>query len=157
MRGKNNLFVAAFVACICCTIHGATSFSLNNKFNAARTQQQPTTTKHILESVLQQPSFEDEHQSSQIVVEDLTNNNSGLRQSLFSGCLTFLTTTPLSAFAAVDELEIEELPPVYVPILFAIGVIGGVGWLTASLGNVMDEGEIIILIESWIYFSACKN
>jgi len=50
-----------------------------------------------------------------------------------------MATTPLSAFAAADDLELAELPPVYVPILFAIGVLGGVGVLTASLGNVMDE------------------
>ena len=31
----------------------------------------------------------------------------------------------------------------YVPILLAIGVIGGVGILTASLGNVMDEEALL--------------
>ena len=83
----------------------------------------------------------------QMVIE---SNNSDddkktLQQSLIAGCITFVTTTPLAAFAAeaLDELEIEELPPVYVPILFAIGVLGGVGVLTASLGNVMDEGKLL--------------
>eukprot|EP00804_Cyclotella_cryptica_P023641 CCRYP_011964-RA/>CCRYP_011964-RA protein AED:0.37 eAED:0.38 QI:0/0.5/0.33/1/0/0/3/1658/126 len=38
-----------------------------------------------------------------------------------------------------DDVELAELPPVYVPILFAIAVLGGVGVLTASLGDVMDE------------------
>ncbi len=60
------------------------------------------------------------------------------------GFIATMTTHPLASFAesiAGDELEIAELPPVYVPIIFAIGVIGGVGVLTASLGNVMDEGE----------------
>jgi len=71
--------------------------------------------------------------------------DNNLKQSLLAGCITFLTTTPLSAFAeTVDDLEIVELPPVYVPILFAIGVLGGVGVLTASLGNVMDEGEYVL-------------
>lgn len=45
--------------------------------------------------------------------------------------------------AVADDLEMAELPPVYVPILFAIGVLGGVGALTLSLGNVMDEGMLI--------------
>ncbi|KAL3763996.1 hypothetical protein ACHAW5_007615 [Stephanodiscus triporus] len=63
-----------------------------------------------------------------------------LQRALLAGCIAVLTTTPLASFAeSVDNLEIAELPPVYVPIIFAIGVIGGVGVLTASLGNVMDE------------------
>ena len=71
-------------------------------------------------------------------------DNNRLKQSLLAGCITFLTTTPMSAFAeSADDLEIVDLPPVYVPILFAIGVLGGVGVLTASLGNVMDEGELL--------------
>jgi len=66
--------------------------------------------------------------------------DNNLKQSLLAGCITFLTTTPFSAFAeSADDLEIVDLPPVFVPILFAIGVLGGVGVLTASLGNVMDE------------------
>ncbi|KAL3811538.1 hypothetical protein ACHAXA_010314 [Cyclostephanos tholiformis] len=68
-----------------------------------------------------------------------------IQRALLSGCMmlaAIMTTTPLASIAAEsigDELEIAELPPVYVPIIFAIGVIGGVGVLTASLGNVMDE------------------
>jgi len=75
-----------------------------------------------------------------ITTTDTSSVSSGdtIRQSLLAGCMTFLTTTPLAAMAA-DDLELEELPPVYVPILFAILVLGGVGVLTASLGNVMDE------------------
>ena len=75
-----------------------------------------------------------------ITTTDTSSVSSGdtIRQSLLAGCMTFLTTTPLAAMAA-DDLELEELPPVYVPILFAILVLGGVGVSTASLGNVMDE------------------
>lgn len=44
---------------------------------------------------------------------------------------------------ASDDLEIESLPPPYVPIIFAIVVIGGVGLLTSSLGDVMyDEASL---------------
>lgn len=39
----------------------------------------------------------------------------------------------------MEDLEIAELPPVWVPILFAIGILGGVGFLTLSLGDVMTE------------------
>ena len=40
---------------------------------------------------------------------------------------------------AAEELEIAELPPVYVPVLFGVALVVGVGLLTSSLGNVMDE------------------
>merc|ERR1740139_941728 len=46
--------------------------------------------------------------------------------------------TPMVANAEV-ELEVTELPPPYIPVIFAILILGGVGWLTASLGNVLDE------------------
>jgi hypothetical protein len=46
---------------------------------------------------------------------------------------------PLQVLAVVDEAEVAELPPPYVPVIFAFAMIGGVGWLTSSLGNVMDE------------------
>eukprot|EP00571_Detonula_confervacea_P016656 CAMPEP_0172310360 /NCGR_PEP_ID=MMETSP1058-20130122/11441_1 /TAXON_ID=83371 /ORGANISM="Detonula confervacea, Strain CCMP 353" /LENGTH=163 /DNA_ID=CAMNT_0013023157 /DNA_START=81 /DNA_END=572 /DNA_ORIENTATION=+ len=135
---KLNTLLAAFV-CICCTFHGASSFSLKNS-NAARTQTPTTTKDNILQSP--QPSLNGE-EFTQISVHESTATSpieASLRQSLFAGCITFLTTTPLAAFAeSVDELELTELPPVYVPILFAIGILGGVGVLTLSLGNVMDE------------------
>jgi hypothetical protein len=42
--------------------------------------------------------------------------------------------------AASDEaVELAELPPPYIPAIFAVVLLGGVGWFTASLGNVMDE------------------
>ena len=73
-----------------------------------------------------------------IVTTDTSGSGNTIRQSLLAGCVLFLSTSPLAALAA-DDLELEELPPVYVPIIFAILVLGGVGVLTASLGNVMDE------------------
>ncbi|KAK1748641.1 hypothetical protein QTG54_000580 [Skeletonema marinoi] len=60
-----------------------------------------------------------------------------LKQSLLAGCITFLTTTPFASFA--DDLEVQELPPPFVPVIFAFVVIGGVGVLTASLGDVYTE------------------
>lgn len=49
-----------------------------------------------------------------------------------------LSTLPLAALAD-DDYELEELPPVWVPALFAVGLLLGVGVLTGSLGDVMDE------------------
>jgi len=40
---------------------------------------------------------------------------------------------------AAEELEIAELPPPYVPAIFGVVLLVGVGVLTSSLGNVMDE------------------
>ena len=42
---------------------------------------------------------------------------------------------------ASDDYEIAELPPPYVPAIFGVVLLAGVGVLTASLGDVMDEGE----------------
>ena len=42
---------------------------------------------------------------------------------------------------AADEYELAELPPPYVPALFGVVLLAGVGLLTSSLGNVMDEGK----------------
>lgn len=44
-----------------------------------------------------------------------------------------------------DDLEIESLPPPWVPIIFAIVIIGGVGVLTSSLGDVMYDGKLLIM------------
>ena len=143
---KGNRLFAAFV-CICFTLHGASSFSLG-KINAARTQQQQQATVSKNTIISQEPSSiisnEGETSNNNVSLDNKStssDDDGSLQKALFAGCITFLTTTPLSAFAAeLDELELTELPPVYVPILFAIAIIGGVGVLTASLGNVMDEG-----------------
>jgi hypothetical protein len=143
---KSKCIFGAALVCICLTFQGVSSFSLD-KLRATRTQQ-----PIIAQNILLQPTVNNEVLSS--ITMDQRGTNAGclkvdnnLKQSLLAGCITFLTTTPLSAFAeTVDDLEIVELPPVYVPILFAIGVLGGVGVLTASLGNVMDEGEYVLSI-----------
>jgi hypothetical protein len=53
----------------------------------------------------------------------------------------FLLLAPsiANAFDTLDDVEVAELPPVYVPILFAIGIMIGVGVLTSSLGDVYSE------------------
>jgi prepilin signal peptidase PulO-like enzyme (type II secretory pathway) len=40
---------------------------------------------------------------------------------------------------AEDDYELAELPPPYIPALFGVVLIAGVGILTASLGDVMTE------------------
>jgi len=52
----------------------------------------------------------------------------------------FLMAGPALAEVDMDDIEIAELPPVWVPIVFAIAIIGGVGLLTGSLGDVMSDG-----------------
>lgn len=142
---KRSILFAAFIF-TCLTIHVSKSFSLNI-INAARTQQPTTTTKTTTTNILQlpqQPSSSDNESSSHTAINVSTANppigtRNNLQQSLLNGCIFFLTTTPLSALAAAEDLEVAELPPVYVPVIFAIAILGGVGVLTASLGNVMDE------------------
>jgi len=135
---KPHVILIAF-ACLCFASHEASSFSIN-KFGVAR---RPTLhPKVITDRPIIQPAL-DQIATYELSTDDNSdsigaNKDNSLQQLLFASCMTFLTTTPLSAFA-LDELEVEELPPVYVPILFAIAVLGGVGVLTASLGNVMDE------------------
>lgn len=38
-----------------------------------------------------------------------------------------------------SEVEVAELPSPYVPVLFGLGLLAGVGLLTGSLGDVLDE------------------
>eukprot|EP00541_Cyclophora_tenuis_P018006 CAMPEP_0116558108 /NCGR_PEP_ID=MMETSP0397-20121206/9624_1 /TAXON_ID=216820 /ORGANISM="Cyclophora tenuis, Strain ECT3854" /LENGTH=147 /DNA_ID=CAMNT_0004083663 /DNA_START=189 /DNA_END=632 /DNA_ORIENTATION=- len=52
-----------------------------------------------------------------------------------------LTTaaTPLIALAEESDMEFEDLPPPYIPVIFGVGLLVGVGLLTGSLGNLLDE------------------
>jgi hypothetical protein len=48
-----------------------------------------------------------------------------------------LTQFPLVVLA--EDYVISDLPPPWIPVVFGIGLIGGVGLLTKSLGDVIDE------------------
>ena len=64
---------------------------------------------------------------------------------LTTGWLSFAASAMADYYTdgASDDLEIESLPPPYVPIIFAVVIIGGVGVLTSSLGDVMyDEASL---------------
>lgn len=49
-------------------------------------------------------------------------------------------STFVSSVLAAEDYELADLPPPYVPAIFAVVLIAGIGILTGSLGNVMDEG-----------------
>ena len=40
---------------------------------------------------------------------------------------------------AATEVELADLPPVWIPVAFGLALIVGVGVLTSSLGDVIDE------------------
>lgn len=54
-----------------------------------------------------------------------------------------LTTATTSVLALEDDIEIAELPPVWVPIVFAIAIMVGSGLLTMSLGDVYNEESLL--------------
>jgi len=56
-----------------------------------------------------------------------------------SSLLLLVPPSIANAFDTMDDVEVAELPPVYVPILFAIAIMVGVGVLTSSLGDVYSE------------------
>ena len=97
--------------------------------------------------------MKEEPSYSPIRMDQLSSRKNGSSsRALYTG-MTGMTTGWLSwtsnALAdyytdgASDDLEIESLPPPYVPIIFAIVIIGGVGLLTSSLGDVMyDEASL---------------
>lgn len=87
--------------------------------------------------------------------DDFPKSSASLTETMTRLTTTTTTTTAtaavLTAFPTItqalddynknnyDEMEISELPPVWVPIIFAVIIIGGVGLLTASLGDVYTE------------------
>ena len=94
-----------------------------------------------------------EEEEEEIGLVDVLQKNKerrfGIVSSVFSrikGSFTGIVTG-LSCFVArgmaADDYEIAELPPPYVPALFGVVLLVGVGLLTSSLGNVMDEGKQI--------------
>jgi len=59
---------------------------------------------------------------------------SGMVVGLSSGLNSFA-----SIAAAADDIEMADLPPPYVPVLFSVALLAGVALLTGSLGDVIDE------------------
>jgi hypothetical protein len=84
------------------------------------------------------PDGQEEHSLVSVLSE-----KRGIWGSSVVGLVTGLCGYVSKGMASSDELEIAELPPPYVPALFGVVLLAGVGLLTASLGNVMDEGMFI--------------
>lgn len=135
MAKSNKTFFFAAILCIFCTLGRTSAFSLGN----LNRHNKRISKEKIFQT---QSSFPVTSETEQTPISETSvvapkDSHSGLKQSLLAGCITFLTTTPFAAFA--DDLEVTELPPPYVPVIFGILVIGGVGVLTASLGDVYTE------------------
>ncbi len=136
-RNSKSMFIFAALFCIICSLRSTSAFSLG-KALTNRHNNDFSVKKQVLQTQPSIISIEEEQQNPQAVgVGEIADSSSGLKQSLLAGCITFLSTTPFAAFA--DDLEVTELPPPYVPVVFGILVIGGVGVLTASLGDVYTE------------------
>jgi hypothetical protein len=71
-----------------------------------------------------------------------TPSNTFLAASM-TGLVSGLYTLFPQVCLAADNYELEQLPPPYVPAIFAVVLLAGVGVLTGSLGNVMDEGALL--------------
>jgi hypothetical protein len=59
----------------------------------------------------------------------------GLASALFA----FVPT----AMAVTEEIEMAELPPPFIPVLFSIGLLVGVAVLTGTLGDVIDQEAML--------------
>ena len=79
-------------------------------------------------------------ESATVELENVENQRMRFPAAM-AALLPIMTSQAAFALDALDDVEVAELPPPYVPILFAIGILGGVGALTASLGDVYTEGE----------------
>lgn len=73
--------------------------------------------------------------------EEALSSTPGTLISSIAGLSTGLVGC-IAKVMAEDDYEIAELPPTYIPVLLGIALVAGVGALTASLGNVMDEGTM---------------
>lgn len=58
---------------------------------------------------------------------------------LASAIFAFVPTV----MAVTEEVELAELPPPFVPVLFSVGLLVGVGVLTGSLGDVIDQEAML--------------
>lgn len=83
------------------------------------------------------------HRTSQVdntIEQTLTQKSVPASQWLPLGITAIATSLSFVPMAlAVEDPELAELPPPYIPILVAVVLLGGVGLLTNSLGDVMAE------------------
>lgn len=87
--------------------------------------------------------------SSEHLVADRTSNSQttcftgadgkgGKETSVLAGFLSG-SLSLIPAALASTEVELADLPPPYIPVIFGLVLIVGVGLLTGSLGDVIDD------------------
>lgn len=82
--------------------------------------------------------------SMQIQMSRSSNISSGLPKEIPAVVTGFATgAVALVQSVRADEIEYAELPPPYIPVIFGLALVVGVGLLTGSLGNVIDEEALL--------------
>ena len=76
-------------------------------------------------------------QPHELTTTEASSSSTPLSVAIAGFCTGLMTFTSC-AFAG-EEIEMAELPPPWVPAIFAVVLLVGVGVLTGSLGNVIDE------------------
>lgn len=76
--------------------------------------------------------------NGELDVEDGTNKFASMAAGFSTGLVGYVAKA-----LADDDYEIAELPPPYIPVLFGLVLVAGVGVLTFSLGDVMDQEALL--------------
>lgn len=117
--------------CLLWKLYFASAFNLKS---------QPTSPLHtLIRATTQNYPLQDTAQRAPTFGFDNIDATHHRRNILSIGVPTLSLLTSATAACAADEIEVAELPPVYIPILFALVCLGGVGFLTSSLGDVISE------------------
>eukprot|EP00565_Helicotheca_tamesis_P001233 CAMPEP_0185727496 /NCGR_PEP_ID=MMETSP1171-20130828/3166_1 /TAXON_ID=374046 /ORGANISM="Helicotheca tamensis, Strain CCMP826" /LENGTH=166 /DNA_ID=CAMNT_0028396075 /DNA_START=44 /DNA_END=544 /DNA_ORIENTATION=- len=110
------------------------------QLSSRRNDGQMTTSEHV--SLKMQIGDSDDQNSLFIAEKDGSKFHKLKAVAMFSSISAAFVSSvgpALAESSSIDDIEIAELPPPYVPIIFAIAIVAGVGLLTASLGDVMKE------------------
>jgi hypothetical protein len=89
------------------------------------------------------PSDTSSSSDDQRTLVDVLSEKRGFWASPVAGLVLGLGGYVARGMASDEDLEMAELHPPYVPAIFGVVLLAGVGALTASLGNVMDEGKLL--------------
>jgi hypothetical protein len=88
---------------------------------------------------------------------DVLSEKRGFWASPVAGLVLGLGGYVARGMASDEDLEISELPPPYVPAIFGVVLLAGVGALSVRLGNVMDEGKLIAMMTMTISELVCST
>lgn len=89
-----------------------------------------------------------------VLAKNIVSGEKGVwATSLLAGLATGLCSF-VSRGMASDEYEMAELPPPYVPAIFAVVLLAGIGVLTGSLGDVLDDGMLYSAVLHWDSFES---